>query len=672
MAFDMSKLSDEELEQVALGNLDILKAKQSAYNLSNMDELSDEQLARVASGTPLSEIQKERNEFVGMGSSIGGALGGAALGTAILPGVGTAVGGIIGGALGAFGGELAEDQLQGEDLDFANAAQEAAISVGLDVATLGAAKWAKPVYFAGKRALGFTAEEVGKDIVEKAVATRATQRAGTPLSFQSSAELLAERGAVLTPAQLGDEGILAFYDNLGRGGILSGRDFDKNMELANEAVSGAVSQLISKNEAGVLMKGELGASIDSIFMEGKRALGKQYELGLNGVMSSLTNNNINVLPVHKSIDGFLKSYTNKLGGSDLQDGTVSLLKKIQKDLSNGYKTIDVLEDVKIPYTNALGQKMFKIEKQVVGSKKVAVPIPAAQVIEWQKKVNKIITEAGNPQSPMYNKAVDAELAKVSSALSGSIDNIMSKVNPEAYGKYLAVKKQYSKGIKTLRPDNIKAIINSAAKEDYDSLGKVLLQEGVTNLSRFNNTWKALNYSVNTMKPAQLAELGFKNKEEVFKTIKSSYVQNLFPNINDTAFDLSKYAAKMSKLSREEITQVKTVLGKDYGRFNQIRNAIIDASKKSGTDVGILSLRSKELQIGTSIAAGSFGGIGVGLFALFTPKLMAKVALNPKTSAMLINTLGKTSKTPEGLEATQKTLAAILAAESLDTAVDIAQ
>lgn len=663
---DINDMTEEELDQYLLKNSPASK-QSSGLDVDNMTE---EQLDRYLEGKPIDA--PERNEFIGMGSSIGGALGGAALGTTILPGVGTVVGGVIGGALGAFGGELAEDVMSEEDLNYANAAKEAAISVGLDVATLGAAKWAKPAYFAGKRALGFTAEEVAKDIVEKAAATRATQVAGTQTALQSSAELLAEKGAVLTPTQIGDNGILSFYDSLGRSGVFSKSAFDNNMELTNEAVSGAINGLVAKNEAGVLMKGELGASIDSVFMEGKKALGKQYELGLNDVMSSLTNNTINVLPIHKSIDGFIKSYSSKLGGTQLQDGTIKLLRGIQNDLSGGFKLVDEVQEVKVPYTNAFGQKMFKTEKQVVGKRKVPVPIPAAQLIEWQKKVNKVVTEAGNPLSPMYNKAVDAELAKVSSALSGSIDNVMSKVNPEAYGKYLSIKKQYSKGIKTLRPDNIKAIINSAAKEDYDRLGKMLLQEGVTNLSRFNNTWKALNYSVNTMKPKQLAELGFKNKDELFSTIKSSYVQNIFPNVNAVDFDITKYANRMSKLSREELSQAKTVLGKDYARFNQIRNAIIDASKKPNSDVGILSLRSKELGTIGAVAIGSVTGVVGGMAALLAPRMMAKIALNPKTSAMLINAMGRSSKTVGGLDETKKLLTAILAAEGMDTAVDVAQ
>ena len=115
-----SRLSDEELQQVALGNTDILKAardSEAKYSTENISEMSDAQLEAVRNGAPISEIRDERNEFVGMGTSIGGALSGAAVGSAFGP-LGTVIGGVVGGMSGAFGGELIEDHLEGKELDY--------------------------------------------------------------------------------------------------------------------------------------------------------------------------------------------------------------------------------------------------------------------------------------------------------------------------------------------------------------------------------------------------------------------------------------------------------------------------------------------------------------------------------------------------------------------------
>ena len=661
MAIDLNELTDEELEQVALGNRDILSKYENKSSL-NMQDLSDDQLQMVANGTPLSEIKNERNEYVGMGTSIAGALTGAAIGSAV-PVVGTVIGGLVGGALGAFGGELIEDSLVGEDLDFANAAKEGAISVGIDVATLGAMKWAKPAYYSGKRLLGFTPNEVAKDIAEKAALTASTQQAGTQYSLASTSQILAEKGAVLTPSQIPTAtGIDKFYENIGRGGILSGRAFDDNMVKINDAVSGAVNELIVR---------KLGAGVNNIFGEAKKSLSRQYELGLDSVMGKLKNDMLDVSPIHKALDSVIKSSSNKLGGTSLQKETISLLSGLKKDLSAGMpKRVDIMGDVQVRTgTDSLtNTARYKTTQGVIGTRDVPQPIPAVHLIEWQKKVNKIITEMGNPQSPMYNGVIDAELAQAAKVLNGSIGSVMTKTNKSAFDEYLLVKKEYSKGIRAIKPASIKSLINSASKEDYEGLGKVLLPSGTTNFSKFTQTFNAVKFSVNSLKPQQLRDLGFKSKDDVFNTIKASYVKDLFPDVSSTAFDVSGYAKQLTKLSAEQVKQAKVVLGKDYGRFNQIRNAIIDSAEKPKTDVGLLSLRSRELGLGAAVAAGSTGGISGGLAALFAPKIMAKISLSPKKSARLINLMGRQSNTPEGLSKTQQSIA-LLVAEALDTAVD---
>ena len=127
---------------------------------------------------------------------------------------------------------------------------------------------------------------------------------------------------------------------------------------------------------------------------------------------------------------------------------------------------------------------------------------------------------------------------------------------------------------------------------------------------------------------------------------------------------------MSGMTDEQISQAKTGLGKDFPRFQQIKNAFIDASQKPKSDIGLLALRSREYQaggllVGAGVTVGSFAG---GLATLLTPMVMAKIALNPKRSAKLINILKRQTGTPEGLSETQKRIA-LLIAEVGDVSVD---
>lgn len=647
---ELDRLDDQELEQYILNDGDLTK-------------MSDGALSKLAGNVP-----EERNEWVGMGSSIGGALTGAAIGSAV-PVVGTVVGGIVGGALGAFGGELAEDKLEGVDLDFANAATEAAISTGIDIATLGAMKVLKPVYFAGKRALGFSVDEVAGDLVGMANRTLTTQKAGTPDSLISTQQLLQEKGATLLPSQLPNStGILDFMEGIGRAGMLSGKAFEENMHKANEAVSYAVDSLIKKNDAGVLRADQLGSQVEDVLFEAKKVISKQYENGLDEVLQKLGNDKVDVGEIYKALAKQVKGGNIELTNK-YQPETLAVLKNLLGDLSNGMPIKkDIIGDVQVPTGRhyLTGEKTFKTEKGVIGTKEVPQPIMATNLIQWEKKVAGTLREKGNKLSGMYNATVDYELGQVMKDLKGTINKTLSGVNPEAFAKYTQTKEAYGKGVTALKPDAIKSLINRASKEDYDALGGILLS--ANNMSKFSSTWKAIQSAVHNMPKDNLEKLGFKTKDDIFKSIRSSYLGKTFPQISDTGFDLTKMASQMTKMSSSQVSQAKTILGEDYGRFNQIRNAVISASAAPKSDVGLLALRTKELQLGAAVAAGSFGGVAGGLAAILVPKVFAKITLDPKLSARMLNVLGRRGGTAASIAKTEN-LIALLAAEAMDTGVE---
>jgi len=95
---------------------------------------------------------------------LAGALQGAKVGGRLGP-MGATVGGVAGGAFGTFGGSLASDVITDkEELDYNSAVDKALMSIGFDVATLGAWKVAKPAFVAAKKALGFTPKEIAEQI----------------------------------------------------------------------------------------------------------------------------------------------------------------------------------------------------------------------------------------------------------------------------------------------------------------------------------------------------------------------------------------------------------------------------------------------------------------------------------------------------------------------------
>lgn len=91
-------------------------------------------------------LDKNMDVPLGMAGGVVGTAMGAPLGP-----VGMWAGGTFGGAIGTFAGSLISDDLSGEDLEYAKALEESAISMGFDVALLGLGKAIKPAWVAAKK-----------------------------------------------------------------------------------------------------------------------------------------------------------------------------------------------------------------------------------------------------------------------------------------------------------------------------------------------------------------------------------------------------------------------------------------------------------------------------------------------------------------------------------------
>ena len=178
-------------------------------------------------------LEKNMDVPLGMGGGVVGTILGAPFGP---PGM--FVGGAIGGALGTASGSLISDELTGEDLDYAKALEEAAISMGFDVATLGLGKAIKPAWVAAKRKMGFTPQEAAEQLVQELGG-----EAGTAASLKASQQILEEGGATLTPSQVGAEGVALLQERIGRLGLISGRQYETNAAKVNEVTSEALSEI---------------------------------------------------------------------------------------------------------------------------------------------------------------------------------------------------------------------------------------------------------------------------------------------------------------------------------------------------------------------------------------------------------------------------------------------
>ena len=155
---------------------------------------------------------------------LGGAAAGAGKGFLVAGPPGALLGSISGGALGSGTGSIASDVFEGTDPDYAKALEEALISAGIDVVTLGVGSKIKPFLLSAKAAkmnpleaaemfvkeAAMDAGEQAQATIAKAAATEGLARsssmglaAGSPESLRESQRLAEEAGASFTPSQTG-------------------------------------------------------------------------------------------------------------------------------------------------------------------------------------------------------------------------------------------------------------------------------------------------------------------------------------------------------------------------------------------------------------------------------------------------------------------------------------
>ena len=178
---------------------EVLKDLAISAGYATAEDFAEQAPAPVEPQAPEpSWLDKNMDVPLGMGGGVVGTILGAPLGP---PGM--FVGGAIGGALGTSAGSLISDELTGEDLDYAKALEEAAISMGFDIATLGLGRAIRPAWIAAKKKMGFTPQEAAEQLVQELGG-----EAGTVASLKASQEILEGGGATLTPSQVGAEGVV--------------------------------------------------------------------------------------------------------------------------------------------------------------------------------------------------------------------------------------------------------------------------------------------------------------------------------------------------------------------------------------------------------------------------------------------------------------------------------
>ena len=563
-----------------------------------MGSIASTQTPTVVEPTTATPAAKEPS-FLQKNLDIPYALGGAAtlgtLGGMVAGPPGAFAGSVIGGALGTGAGTVQSEMLygSGDPVEAYKEGVEAALwSAGIDIATFGVGSKLKNAWYAAKMRSGKSVEEATLEAIDTLYAP------GSPESLRLTQQILNRKGATLVPSQILEGGLDGFRERIASVGLVSRERMEDNIRAVNEGLVEELNSLINKNASGMdLDVSSIGSVFDTILAEGKTALSKQYEIGLNEVQMGLK--------------------ISKIATIDSRYLTAPLSKWIKENSG-------IIADKKSPAAlKFLEDRIARIQSAPNGR------VPVEELIDFDREFNALASE-------MFGKGVN--------------DRAMQSLTEAA--KYAGMKSAYEEGINTLFPTITTRFVTEAGKGSFKSLGGIAAN--ATNVDVVRAMRKSLAKSIALAKK-EGTQLSFESFDEVDKLIKEGFLSNKLSDIVGTE-KANVYSLKNLALGLQNPTQEKIyreVLGDDFPAFKQLMNAIIETSESASGETGTLVLRGLETKggrglvqlltgagAGAGYAAGAgtgaaAGALGVGALALYVPNVFSKIVTNPQYVNRLI-------------------------------------
>jgi len=544
---------------------------------------------------------------------IAGASAGAKLGAPAGP-WGLAAGTVIGGAVGTFGGSLLSDYFMGDEVDFSEATKEAAISAGLDVATLGAAKAAKPVM----KAMGFTGEQM-PDVFNRIFGfTTDAQKAdpmaefGTGLtmgsrdSLQATQELLQESGGSLTAFQTGQaSGLRTLAEGLGEIGVLSKGRYE-DLARTNANIFGKkVEELVNESLTSVPVE-DVGRLVLGTIQGGREALTRKYGDDLALISQNVGKRTVNAKWLKGVIEKFRREGSRE--GIELYDkGTYKLLNEWEKQLDQ------------------LPESTLQLDT----------------LLEFQKKVNRDVSALGD-FGATQNTVASLELAVLSDRMRDTSYALVASVDKEAAAALKAANEAYRQGNDVLLPKLNTNIISAADKGNYAVMAQALQGSNPDRIKAFMSSIdeayaRARLAGIDMSERTQLS-----TPDEVKEVIRRAFLKNTFGEAGGEGFNPENYRRLALQYEKPSNAQVaRAILGeRNFASFKRLLNGMAESTKRNDGVIGSLVLRSKEADAAQLVGSSLLGaGTGFGMLTagaiLGTPIVLARIASNPKAIPVLI-------------------------------------
>jgi len=612
---DIEFANGNVLEDVPVGTPRevILDKAMSAGLITSMDQ--------TPGGKTAAEKMRDFSlENLDIPAGLAGAYGGAKIGAAGGP-YGAVIGAVVGGATATGAAEVTEDVLQGKEIDYYNAVEQALISAGIDTGLIIGGKTAGLVFNIVKRNLpiGISPDETAREILAAAPVGQAV--AGTEESLRATQNILMERGATLTPFQAtgGREVLQRVADT----GILSQGIGQRNYDRVNEIVSESFDELLTGVGREGIQPSVLGQEIFDMVEAGRQATFAVYERGMNDVMAKVGKQRVNTGQFKRQVERFIKAGQRggaKQGFTVYDDATVSFARGVIEDLS----------------------RMKNMS--------------ASNLIDYEKKLMRDMSKFSDLNSTTYNNNAAKELAEMSEMIRMAVQREIKRLDPAAAAEYVAIKKAYGETIEGILPTNLKSLVSKAKEGNYAALGQLAATSG--SLDNLNAMLKSIKTS-----HAQIKKAGGTppvSLEDAMAKLQEGYLKQLMPKVGGPEFDMQAYKTFAARFEKgKDAEKLKMLFGDKEPKVRQLFNLMSEASKFPTSNIGELMLRTKEysagttlLQIGPSLVGasgvGGVGGVAGGAAILTLPVFLAKAAYNPANVNRMLAFQNKTFKDSDAM------------------------
>lgn len=616
-------------------DLEIIPAEANAEQVPPDDSISSaikgivKSIGKTWEETTVDDVTNWVRENQDVAGGIGGAIAGGILGFLTpVPG-GTLIGAVmgptglavLGAGVGTGIGSVTTDMSMDRDIDFVEALEKAATSVGIDVVTLGLGKYiGKPIWNTIKTRM-MNGEDAGKIVKELSDTTlAAAPDAGTTASKIQTQAILAPKGETLTKWQHGLTGPFSkFLETIGRGGIVSSKVYKDSLANIGEIAKERMAKITGPDSVSYA---QLGEAFEALRQGAKEATTKIWGARQDQFAKELGNQYISFESVTKALNQF-----PLMKGIKKQVRVTPAMREAGEGSVLGQTEKEILNDL---------TKFLSAKKGSPGF-----------LIQFHKHVNEIMT-------PAFKKAGGDEyrrLTQLKNLLTKAVESDLKKgVGDNAATLFKTMNSEYAEALGQLAPELTSSFIKNTGNKGAESVGKMFADSG--NAAQVKAAIKTMNFSFEQMKKAGVSskEIPF-TKIQFRKSMASSYIHK---RLSDLASDgplnakhFIKEAYNLKDVNYAE--KAKAVLGPYYNGYKRTVNmmaeanttptqgmfALVQRGQEVGTMKKLLQTAGKGLTKATGMAVTGTGAILGG------PYFIAKVATNPKhvNKLLAINSLG---------------------------------